>query len=114
MGKWTLIDTLKQRVWLQNVLVFAPLVLILLYIGFFILDFVNIVGVIEYNNDVLSIADTNYIYGVDVTTAGDKYYLHLKDIDLDGANKLGYKSIFDICSYFLYGFGTATYLLPSY
>ena len=37
-----------------------------------------------------------------------------KDIDLDGANKLGYKSIFDICSYFLYGFGTATYLLPSY
>ena len=37
-----------------------------------------------------------------------------KDIDLDGANQLGYKSIFDICSYFLYGFGTAIYLLPSY
>ena len=36
-----------------------------------------------------------------------------KDINLDGANKIGYKSIFDICSYFLYGFGTATYLLPS-
>lgn len=49
-----------------------------------------------------------------IKSDGDKITIETRnDINLDGANKVSYKSIFDICSYFLYGFETAIYLFPS-
>ena len=97
MKSWTLSNYLKNKLWVQYVLAFVPMLFILVYLGFFVSDLVNIVGIIEYNNDIVRMSDEQAIQPVDVIPVGKNYYIHFKDIDLLGSTtvKVGDK-ILDI------------------